>query len=148
MDGPRVDGNTGFAVCIFRNQKLFKTNCYQLNSYNSVFQAELAAINFAAGCALERGAKIKIVTGSLSSIESLKSFNNRSNFVLNIKKSVINARGKVCSSWVEAHAGVPEKELADQFAKTAAFTGQKNDVPEPYSFLKYKIKEFIIKNWE
>ncbi|GBM03618.1 hypothetical protein AVEN_203186-1, partial [Araneus ventricosus] len=45
-----------------------------------------------AGRTLEQGAKIKIFTDSLSSIESLKGFNIRTNFVLNIKKNPLIMR--------------------------------------------------------
>ncbi|GBO46225.1 hypothetical protein AVEN_70467-1, partial [Araneus ventricosus] len=48
--------------------------------------AELAAIDFAAGWALNKNAKIKIFTDSKSSIEALRSANIKSNFVLSVKE--------------------------------------------------------------
>ncbi|GBO04156.1 Retrovirus-related Pol polyprotein from type-1 retrotransposable element R1 [Araneus ventricosus] len=68
-DGFGIDGNIGASVCIFDNSKLVNVFKFKLSDFNSVFQAELAAINFAAGWALDNNYKVNIFTDSLSSIE-------------------------------------------------------------------------------
>ncbi|GBL85109.1 hypothetical protein AVEN_221328-1 [Araneus ventricosus] len=49
MDGPRIKSEIGFTACIFKNNEPFQDFLFRLKPYNSVFQAELAAIDFAAG---------------------------------------------------------------------------------------------------
>ncbi|GBN00861.1 hypothetical protein AVEN_157551-1 [Araneus ventricosus] len=53
MDGFRINNETVFAVCIVKSNDLYKDFLCKLNPTNSVFQAELASIGFAAGWALE-----------------------------------------------------------------------------------------------
>ncbi|GBM06895.1 hypothetical protein AVEN_147835-1 [Araneus ventricosus] len=48
-DRSRVDDNIGFSVCVFKNNDLLLDFCFKLKSFNSVFQAELVPIIFAAG---------------------------------------------------------------------------------------------------
>ncbi|GBO24820.1 hypothetical protein AVEN_193867-1 [Araneus ventricosus] len=72
-DGSRINNETGFAVCIFKSNEPYKDFLYKLNPTNSVFQAELAAIGFAAGWALEHNQLVNIHTDSQFSIESIES---------------------------------------------------------------------------
>ncbi|GBM78301.1 hypothetical protein AVEN_139720-1 [Araneus ventricosus] len=111
-DGFGIDGNVGAAVS-------YK---FKLSSYNSVFQAEVAAINFATGWALENSYKINIFTDSLSSIQVLKKSNSKSHYINEIKRKMFCALGSVDLSW--AHARIPGNELADQYAKAAILDGE------------------------
>ncbi|GBM75945.1 hypothetical protein AVEN_125350-1 [Araneus ventricosus] len=82
-----------------------------MNSFNSIFQAQLAAINFAAGWALERNVKIKVFSDSKSSIGAIRSPKVKYNFVLSVKDNLYNAKDLVSLVWVKAHAGNPGNEL-------------------------------------
>ncbi|GBM06526.1 hypothetical protein AVEN_150362-1 [Araneus ventricosus] len=104
-----------------------------MNPFSSVFQAELEAINFAAGWALERNVKIKVFSDSKSSIEAIRSPKVKSNFVLSVKDNLYNAKDLVKLVWVKAHAGNPGNELADHFAKIASSLGADMSIPAPYS---------------
>ncbi|GBM75963.1 hypothetical protein AVEN_230493-1 [Araneus ventricosus] len=115
---------------------------------NNIFQAELEAINFAVGWALEGGFKVNIYTDSYSSIQVLKKSDVKSGFINDIKSNVFRALGSVGLSWVKAHAGIPGNELADQFAKSAITEGNFLDIPAPYSFLKKYIKNIILSDWQ
>ncbi|GBO28272.1 hypothetical protein AVEN_152749-1, partial [Araneus ventricosus] len=147
-DGSGIDGNIGASVCIFDNNSCINTFQFKLSSFNSVFQAELAAINFAAGWAVDNGTRINIFTDSLSSIEALKKSNSKSKYLNEIKNNMFNAIGSVGLSWVKAHAGIPGNELADQYAKDAAVNGNFLAMPAPYSFLKKFIKKYILDSWQ
>ncbi|GBM37415.1 hypothetical protein AVEN_221557-1 [Araneus ventricosus] len=46
-DGSRIENETGFAVCILKDEINIQNYLFKLNTFNSVFQAELAAIEFA-----------------------------------------------------------------------------------------------------
>ncbi|GBM36949.1 hypothetical protein AVEN_153902-1 [Araneus ventricosus] len=143
-DGSGIGDNVGAAVCIFKDNDLFESFQFKLASYNSVFQAELAAFNFAACWALENGYKINIFTDSLSSIEVLKKGNSKSLFINHIKSKMFQAIGSIGLSWVKAHAGIPGNELADQYAKIATTDGQELNIPAPYTCVKRKIKNYIL----
>ncbi|GBN07927.1 hypothetical protein AVEN_135347-1 [Araneus ventricosus] len=90
--GSRINNETGFAVCIFKNNEPYKDFLYKLNPTNSVFQAELAAIGFAAGWALEHNKQVNIHTDSQSSIEAIKSAELKSEFVNSIKEKIYSSR--------------------------------------------------------
>ncbi|GBM34783.1 hypothetical protein AVEN_7836-1 [Araneus ventricosus] len=47
-DGSRIENETGFAVCMLKDEINIQNYLFKLNTFNSVFQAELAAIEFAA----------------------------------------------------------------------------------------------------
>ncbi|GBM07150.1 hypothetical protein AVEN_15407-1 [Araneus ventricosus] len=146
-DESRIGDNVGFLVCIFERNLLLPIFCYKVNSFNSVFQAELAAVNFSVGWALERNVKIKVFSDSKSSIEAIRSPKVKSNFVLSVKDNRYNAKDLVSHVWVEAHAGNPGNELSDHFAKIASSCGADMSIPAPYSYVKRVCKEFLINEW-
>ncbi|GBN68879.1 hypothetical protein AVEN_109278-1 [Araneus ventricosus] len=61
---------------------------------------------------------------------------------------MFQAIGLVGLSWVKAHAGIPGNELADQYAKIATIDGQEMNVPAPYTYVKRKIKNYILDSWQ
>ncbi|GBN70217.1 hypothetical protein AVEN_271441-1 [Araneus ventricosus] len=147
MDGPRIDNETGFAVCILQNTIKIENLLFRLKNFNSVFQAELAAIHRAAIWAAEKNSTINIYTDSLSSIAALKSASSRSGFVNNIKKDLSQLKHLVGLSWVKAHIGIQGNELADQQAKLATTTGIDIDIPAPRSFIKRTLQTYMINEW-
>ncbi|GBN29328.1 Retrovirus-related Pol polyprotein from type-1 retrotransposable element R1 [Araneus ventricosus] len=146
-DGSRMDDETGFAVCTFRNDHNVDNFLYKLKPFNSVFQAELTAIRYAANWAVSNNIKINIYTDSLSSIMALKSAHSRSQLVNNTKQDLSTTRGLVGLSWVKAHVGIPGNEWADQQAKQAISIGEELDIPAPRSYLNRKIKAYLIRQW-
>ncbi|GBN04328.1 hypothetical protein AVEN_49199-1 [Araneus ventricosus] len=118
-----------------------------MNSFNSVFQAELAAINFADGWSLERNVKIKVFSDSKSYIEAIRSPEVKSNFVLSVKDNLYNTKDLVTLVWVKAHAGNPGNELADHFAKIASSCGAYMSIRAPYYYVKRVCKEFLMNEW-
>ncbi|GBN40333.1 Putative protein in type-1 retrotransposable element R1DM [Araneus ventricosus] len=87
-DGSRMEDQTGFAVCILQNNLNIQNYLFKLKSFNSVFQAELAAIQHAANWAVSNNQKVNIHSDSLSSIMALKSASSRPTFVNQAKKDI------------------------------------------------------------
>ncbi|GBL87575.1 hypothetical protein AVEN_165182-1 [Araneus ventricosus] len=146
-DGSRIDGETGFSVCILQNNINIENLLYKLKNFNSMFQSELAAIHRAAIRAAKKNSTINIHTNSLSSIAALKSASARSGFVNNIKKDLFQLKHLVGLSWVKAHIGIQGNELADQQAKLATTTGVDKDIPAPRSFIKRTLNIYMINEW-
>ncbi|GBM16032.1 hypothetical protein AVEN_108616-1 [Araneus ventricosus] len=146
-DGSRIDNETGLAVCTFQQNDNVSNFLFKLNSYNSVFQAELEAIHFACNWALQNNYKINIHTDSLSSILAIQSANSRSGFVYSVKQDIFKARHLVGLSWVKAHVGIPGNEWADQQAKSAINLGIERFIPAPRSFLRRALKQQILNEW-
>ncbi|GBM67803.1 hypothetical protein AVEN_130247-1, partial [Araneus ventricosus] len=146
-DGSRIENETGFAVCILKDEINIQKYLFKLNTFNSVFQAELAAIEFAVNWAVKEKVKVNIHTDSLSSISAINSANTRSEFVNKVKSNIYKAKNKVGLSWVKAHVEIPGNELADQQAKLAITSGEKFVIPAPYSHLKGLLKNYIVNEW-
>ncbi|GBN64552.1 hypothetical protein AVEN_202584-1, partial [Araneus ventricosus] len=146
-DGSRIENETGFAVYILKEETNIQNHLFKLNTFNSVFQAELAAIEFAANWAVKQKVKVIIHTDNLSSISAFNSANTRSEFVNKVKSNIFKAKNMVDLSWVKAHVGIPGNELADQQAKLAITSGEELFIPAPYSHLKYLLKNCIVKKW-
>ncbi|GBM33343.1 Putative protein in type-1 retrotransposable element R1DM [Araneus ventricosus] len=132
-DGSRIQNETGFAVCILKDEINIQNYLFKLNTFNSVFQVELAAIEFAVNWAVKEKVKVNIHTDSLSSISAINSANTRSEFVNKVKSNIFKAKNMVGLSWVKAHVGIPGNELADQQAKLAITSGEKFAIPAPTS---------------
>ncbi|GBM88248.1 hypothetical protein AVEN_207936-1 [Araneus ventricosus] len=115
--------------------------------HQRVFQAELAAIEFAVNWAVKEKVKVNIHTDSFSSISAINSANTRSEFVNKVKSNIFKAKNMVGLSWVKAHVGIPGNELADQQAKLAITSGEKFVIPAPYSHLKGLLKNYIVNEW-
>ncbi|GBM45904.1 hypothetical protein AVEN_211970-1 [Araneus ventricosus] len=147
MDGSKIAGGVGFSVCILNKEIQQKTICHKLEPNNTVFQAELAALGVAADWEVENNTKINIFTDSKSSIDALKSYRTKSNFVNSIKNKFRLAEGLVGLTWVKAHAGIPRNELADQFAKLTTTNGELMNLPLPYSYLKLQLKRILLESW-
>ncbi|GBN19683.1 hypothetical protein AVEN_105746-1 [Araneus ventricosus] len=97
---------------------------------------------------LERNRLVNIHSDSQSSIQAIKSVEHKSEFVNNIKEKICNSKRLVSLIWAKAHAGNPGNERAERQTKLATTMGQYLDLPTPYSFVKLKIKQFIIHEWK
>ncbi|GBN79827.1 hypothetical protein AVEN_243455-1 [Araneus ventricosus] len=133
---------------IFKNNISTEEYLFRSGSCNTVFQAELAATDFAAGWALRNNAKINIFIDNQSSIYAIKSAKSRSESVNNTKRNTFNARQLISLTWEKTHVGNPGIEQADRQAKLATETGIQLNYPAPYSYVKIKNNQYIMGQWE
>ncbi|GBN58782.1 hypothetical protein AVEN_246271-1 [Araneus ventricosus] len=96
-EGSRIVNETGFAVCILKDETNIQNHLFKLNTFNSVFQAELATIEFAANWAVKE--KVNIHTDSPSSISAINSANTRSEFVNKVTSNIFETKNVVGLSW-------------------------------------------------
>jgi len=73
---------------------------------------------------------VQISTDSRIALESLKNPKNHTHLIEQIRKKVIeleNQNWTIEFNWIKAHAGHQGNELADQLAKEAATSSDKNE---------------------
>ncbi|GBN02089.1 hypothetical protein AVEN_73291-1 [Araneus ventricosus] len=143
-DGSKSDSEAGFAVCILEHGEPYEIFKFKLGVNNTVFQAELAAID---SLGFGKKIKINIIMDSQLSIEALRSSSSRSEVVIGAKENFSLAGRQIGLAWVKAHAGNPGNELADHHAKLATIQGVEMHLPTPYSCLKYRISKNLIREW-
>ncbi|GBO29258.1 hypothetical protein AVEN_159147-1, partial [Araneus ventricosus] len=97
-DGSKNDSEAGLAVCILEHEEPYEIFKFKLGVNNTVFQAELVAIDFAVRWALGEKIKINIITDSQSSIEALQSSRSRSEVVIRAKENFNLAGGTYWAS--------------------------------------------------
>ena len=136
---------------------------FHLASHNSVYQAEVTAIDRAAQM-LTRGTmwmppKVYILSDSKSALMSLQRHWQEKRTVNKLIDSLneLGSRVSVTLRWVKAHADCEGNNTADRIAKigacpdTAAMEGfpvtDIDDVPVPYSQLKILVDQAIIRLW-
>ena len=157
-DGSKIEEETGAGIVIRETHAQGNLNyceAYHLSKENSVFQAEVLAVEKAASILLNNkieGKNILINCDSQSAIQSINSTvirNKTTKSALNAL-NLLGSTNEVTLRWIPAHCGYEGNELADQTAKR----GSRNDsatgvlLPIPrsasYAALRRKTLEF----WE
>ena len=144
-------GKTGYGLAVTRGDYVIGSENAQLNNKNSVFQAEIYAID--KSCHLLREMEVKDVTifsDSMSGLQALDGTMTKSKTIKNCIDS-LNELGKSCKielAWVKGHEGHTGNETADSLAKIGT-TNETNKVelPPPKSIAKAKITNAMYKEW-
>ena len=123
-DGSKTEQGTGCAY-IIRGKNLKSQSYYNLNHRNSVFQAEVYAIQKACeDLTLKKteNKDVKIHIDSQAAIRAVSGYVSRNNTVFKAKKAVnkLAETNKVTLSWIPAHIGHAGNEIADRLAKRGA----------------------------
>ena len=173
-DGSKTDKGVGAGILIQRHFSSKDTDAltiheesFSLEPYNTVFQAEVAAIQEAASFLLSQRHNIHMTTetvimsDSRSSLQALLKIHNRSRQT-NQCVHVLNELSKytkVTLRWIKAHVGHPGNEAADSLAKKGAdFDPQKpeltdsivtelTEIPAPISYMKSIIRNRLDIIW-
>ena len=121
-DGSKIDKRVGCAFSVFENgwETIYAT--YGLAKECSVFQAEMIALREAIKHASQTNSAAVIISDSKSSLEAISGHDTDHPLVFEVKKLLMDLRGRVDISlrFTRAHVGTPGNERADQLAKRAA----------------------------
>ena len=144
-------GRTGYGLVVTRGDYIIGSENAQLSNKNSVFQAEIYAID--KSCQLLKEMEVKnatIFSDSMSGLQALDGTLTKTKTVKNCIDS-LNALGKSCKielSWVAGHQNHTGNEAADALAKIGT-TNESNKVnlPPPKTIAKNKIRDAMHKQW-
>lgn len=151
-DGSKIDGKVGAAVSVWRDgaEKSFRT--IKLDSFCTVYQAELLAILRATELAEKMtDTNVHILSDSRSSLESVINNNSANPLAFSIAGNIakLQAAGvDVQLVWVRAHVGLPGNERADELAKRAAHKKTSANYDKfPVSYARRVIRENTKHAW-
>ncbi|CAK1604463.1 unnamed protein product [Parnassius mnemosyne] len=142
-DGSKLEDKVGGAVSVWREGKEILKSTFRLESYCSVYQAELTAILKALDmmCKISKLKKAIILSDSRSALECLTDSSSLQPLAVEIGerlRELKNKDGDVEFYWVKSHIGIPGKERADELAKKVALTNKQAAAYDkcPLSFTK------------
>ena len=142
-DGSKMGGCTGAGIVVFIQHSIapIHTNSSRLESYNSVFQAELAAISMACEFITKHLTPldtVAILSDSRAAINSLTAVLSNSKSVSRTRyhlDQVASLGIKTSLVWVKAHVGIVGNELADKAAKGGTTSTSRLSLPIPSSHI-------------
>ncbi|KAG6438775.1 hypothetical protein O3G_MSEX000212 [Manduca sexta] len=153
-DGSKIEGKVGAAFSVWENAAETKTKKLRLDSYCTVYQAELLALHRAVEEAAKSAAvKCSILSDSRAALDTVSDSVSLHPLAMSIRKHLKTMKEQnktVNLFWIKAHAGLEGNERADELAKDAALhlKTRPNYDSCPVSFLKRQIRLESIEEWD
>ncbi|GBN02881.1 hypothetical protein AVEN_153235-1 [Araneus ventricosus] len=119
----------------------------QLTPFNTVFQAELLAIQEACLWASKTNQQIKVWSDSESSLHSIASIDTKSPIAQQTQEILLKSTN-IKLGWIKAHVGYSGKEAADVLAKKATQEGIPTFIPAPRNHIKCLLQKESIIRWQ
>ncbi|XP_022836964.1 uncharacterized protein LOC111364348, partial [Spodoptera litura] len=153
-DGSKIEGKVGAALSLWDSATEYTSKKLVLPSYCTVYQAELLALQRAAGEALSsEKTTFGIFSDSMSALQTV--INPASPHPLavearNALRHCAMQNKSVCLFWIKAHAGLEGNERADCLAKEAALRSKRRPDYDrcPVSFVKWRIRMDTVSEWD
>lgn len=127
-DGSKIEGMVGAAYAHWRNGREIRTKKMRLESFCTVFQAELLAILQSVELILQSRLRTAgIMSDSRSALELVRDHNALHPLAFAIRRGIAKIREsgrEVKLFWVKAHVGISGNERADELAKQAALNNR------------------------
>lgn len=153
-DGSKIEGKVGAALSWWRDGTEVKSKKLSLESFCTVFQAEMYALYIATEQAKSMSdSKVTVFSDSRSSLELIQNYETFHPLAFAIRRNISNlqkAGKQIELYWVKAHVGVDGNERADELAKAAALTLK--TAPDydrcPISFVKRSMRRESLRVWQ
>ncbi|XP_035215127.1 uncharacterized protein LOC118188742 [Stegodyphus dumicola] len=152
-DGSKTEFGTGSALCLLKDDSIQFQWQQRLSHYNSVYQAELLAIETAIEVARSYTPdRVHIYSDSASSLEAIIGNKSTSPLVHGIRLKLLSfpITHRPHLNWVPAHVGIRGNELADALAKEIANNSHAPEVSHrrPISHLKRETFAVLMDIWQ
>ncbi|GBM30703.1 hypothetical protein AVEN_259569-1 [Araneus ventricosus] len=119
-DGSKIDDKVGCAFVHYYNKMELQFQQYKLDDANTVYMAEVTAIQRAIDYVIASGlVNVGIVTDSRSTLQILESVIDRRAIIVDIKTKLQTYRNNILLYWVKAHTEQWGNERADFLARSA-----------------------------
>ncbi|GBN69699.1 hypothetical protein AVEN_192683-1 [Araneus ventricosus] len=149
-DGSKTEDGVGAAFCVYEGTRVVKEWSEKLQSYNTVYQAELTAANEAAKYASEQDNSTTIVIHIDNQATIISSANPRTpNAIARNINKILLQHPNIQLSWIKAHVGYEGNEYADKLAKQATERSDSTHTIEyPKSHVKRLLKDSMLQAWQ
>ncbi|GBM87215.1 hypothetical protein AVEN_129732-1 [Araneus ventricosus] len=137
-DGSKIEDKTGRAFCVMAEDATKHEWMAQLSPFNTVFQAELLAIQEACIWASKTNQQIKVWSDSESSLCSIASIDTKSPIAQQTQEILLKSTN-IKLGWIRA---------ADVLAKKATVEGIPTYIPVPRSHIKNLLQKESIIRWQ
>ncbi|KAI5632291.1 RNase H domain-containing protein [Phthorimaea operculella] len=139
-DGSKIEGKVGAALSCWSGETESTSFKMKLDSFCSVYQAELVAIAKAVShmTKYQKYRKCNIISDSRSALDCLCDPDSVHPIVAEIQtliNDITMLGGEIRLFWIKAHAGIPGNERADELAKQAALKSKTKPVYDKFHYL-------------
>ncbi|XP_035224704.1 uncharacterized protein LOC118197317 [Stegodyphus dumicola] len=150
-DGSKIDAKVRAAATLHTSTGAETTWQGHLRQHNSVYQAELTAIQHAIDLFTNIPTdNVHIISDSQASIQAILNEDNCSPIAQNIRDKIRNDRRHFTISWTKGHSTSEGNNRADELAKQAAQdqAGSNIHTPWPRSHLKQQLRQIALHAWQ
>ncbi|GBL74229.1 Putative protein in type-1 retrotransposable element R1DM [Araneus ventricosus] len=146
-DLSKIEYKTGSAFCVMEEDTTKYEWMAQLCSFNTVFQAELLAIQEACLWANKINQQVKVGPDSESSLHSIASIDTKSPIAQQTQEILLKSTN-IKLGWIRVHVGYRGNEAADVLAKKATQEGIPTYIPTPRNHIKSLLQNESIIHWQ
>lgn len=152
-DGSKMESGTSMGFTVLQGSNIVYDYSARLHNFNSIYQAELAAINHAISWFIESTYQIvSLYTDSFSSVQALGNLIPGNSILDDIYNKLINNPDKLLMiGWIKAHVGLKGNERADFLAKDALSRDDVDvieDIGFPVSIVKKYYRKKVETMWQ
>ncbi|GBL94760.1 hypothetical protein AVEN_244744-1, partial [Araneus ventricosus] len=146
-DGSKIEDKAGSAFCVMGEDATKYEWMAQLSPFNTVFRAELLAIQEACLWASKTNQQIKVWSDSESSLHSIALIDTKSPIAQQTQEILLKSTN-IKLGWIKAHVGYSGNEAADVLAKKATQEGIPTFIPAPRNHIKSLLQKESIIRWQ
>ncbi|XP_037296687.1 uncharacterized protein LOC115455319 [Manduca sexta] len=153
-DGSKIQDKVGAAISIWENAAETRSKKFKMESFCTVYQAELLALHGATEEAVKSGREIcSVLSDSRAALDTVADGTSLHPLAFKIRKNLrtLKERNKIINLfWIKAHAGMEGNERADELAKDAALKSKTKPQYSrcPVSYVKRQIRAESVDEWD
>lgn len=152
-DGSKIQGKVGAAVSVLNESGEAFYTSFRLESFCTVFQAEIVAIRKATELALKRRRSVNIISDSRAALQAVCNPTSQNPVAAETRVNLEEAEAaeiEIDLFWIKAHSEFPGNERSDELAKAAALKNKRAPAYDmfPLSYARRTIRAATIDKWQ